>query len=49
MHFPQIKEQFVNDYLDKLAVGCTHEEAIQQVAIENEVLVSEVAAELEVA
>lgn len=42
MHFPQIKEQFVPDYLDLLAVGATHEEAISQVALENEVTEAEV-------
>jgi hypothetical protein len=49
MHFPQIKEQFVADYLDALAVGATHEEAVQLVAIENEVAEAEVLAEVEMA
>jgi hypothetical protein len=49
MHFPQIKEQFVNDYLDALAIGATHEEAVKLVAIENEVPEAEVLAEVEAA
>jgi hypothetical protein len=49
MHFPQIKEQFVADYLDALAIGATHEEAVKLVAIENEVSEAEVLAEVEAA
>jgi hypothetical protein len=49
MHFPQIKEQFVADYLDALAIGATHEEAVKLVAIENEASEAEVLAEVEAA
>lgn len=37
MHFPTINEQYVNEYLELLAVGATHEEAVRQVALQNEV------------
>jgi hypothetical protein len=47
MHFPQVKEQYVADYLDALAVGATHEEAVKLVAIENEVSEAEVLSEVE--
>jgi hypothetical protein len=49
MHFPQVKERFVNDYLDMLAVGATHEEAVKQVAIENGVSEADVLREVEAA
>jgi hypothetical protein len=37
MHFPTINEAYVSDYLDLLAVGATHDEAVRQVALQNEV------------
>jgi hypothetical protein len=37
MHFPTINVQYINEYLDLLAVGATHEEAVRQVALQNEV------------
>lgn len=42
MHFPTINEAYVTDYLDLLAVGATHDEAVRQVALQNEVEVAEV-------
>lgn len=41
MHF-QINERFINDYLDLIAVGADHAEAVQQVAAANEVTEAEV-------
>lgn len=37
LNFPAINERYVADYLDLLAVGATHDEAVHQVALQNEV------------
>ena len=49
MHFPQIDQRYVNEFLALIEVGATPEQAIQQIALSNEVEPSQVQVELEVA
>jgi hypothetical protein len=42
MHFPNINEAYIGEYLALLAAGATHDEAVIQVAQSNEVEVSQV-------
>lgn len=45
MHFPTINEAYINEYLALIEAGATHAEAVQQIAISNEVEVTQVEAE----
>lgn len=45
MHVTQINDNYVFEYLELVAVGATHEEAVAQIAQSNEVDVSQVEVE----
>lgn len=45
MHVTQINDDYVFEYLELVAVGATHEEAVAQIAQSNEVDVSQVEVE----
>lgn len=45
MHITQIADDYVFEYLELVAVGATHEEAVAQIAQSNEVNVTQVEVE----
>jgi hypothetical protein len=45
MHVTQINDAYAKEYLELVAVGATHEEAVAQIAQSNEVDVSQVEVE----